>query len=368
MEHYEMRLLADYVGGALAADTWVRPTPLAVGGELERDERGEVVYAEIFSPVTLGGDDECLKKVVLVADGQEVPYIHLSGILRNVMAPPKDRIWAGKLYSFGTPGSSNPLLNTTIKYRQNITVACLCGAADAAPAPASPITVAYRIRLWGYVYKESELAAVFGSMVFPAYAIERTRNRTLVLTKAPIIVNGDSWLTLPGGKDQSVPKVSPFVRYAYNVGVTGGLGGDYPFRFGTGNVLEEDENMYWEFDDKDALIIEGLGIKADMEGVGAPNTLASVGLRIDGDYHPKGPTTATSLFPTTLGINERNYGHLAPYAPVAHPYFAAIPKLAKPLMIWNEIGMVVIRDDTTGNVIARDACVALTGVRIEMRG
>ena len=136
MEHYELRLLADYVGGALAADTWVRPTPLAVGGELERDERGEVVYAEIFSPVTLGGNDECLKKVVLVADGQEVPFIHLSGILRNVMAPPKDRTWAGKLYSFGSPGSSNPLLNSTVKYRHDITVACLVGAADAAPAPA----------------------------------------------------------------------------------------------------------------------------------------------------------------------------------------------------------------------------------------
>ncbi len=368
MEHYELRLLADYVGGALAADTWVRPTPLAVGGELERDERGEVVYAEIFSPVTLGGDDECLKKVVLVADGLEVPYVHLSGILRNVMAPPKDRTWAGKLYSFGTPGSRNPLLNTTVKYRHDITVACLVGAADAAPAPASPITVAYRIRLWGYVYKESELAAVFGTMEFPAYATERTRNRTLVLTKNPIVVNGDTWLTLPGGKDQSVPKINPLVRYAYNVGATDGLGGDYPLRFGTGNVLEEDENMYWEFDEKDAVIIEGLGIKADMEGIGAPNTLARMGVRVDGNYHPKGPTTQTCLFPTTLGINEKNYGHLAPYAPVAHPYFAAIPKLAKTLMVWNEIGMVVIRDDATGAVIARDACVALTGIRIELRG
>ena len=368
MEHYELRLLADYVGGALAANTWVRPTPLAVGGELETDERGEVVYAEIFSPVTLLGADEALKKVVIVADGQEVPYVHLSGIRRNVMAPPKDRIWAGRLYSFGTPGSSNPLLNTTIKYKQNITVNCLCGAAAVAPAPASPITVAYRVRLWGYVYKTSELPNVFGTMGFPAYVTERTRNRTLVLSKSPIVVNGDSWLTLPGGKDQSIPKLNTFVRYAYNLVATDIQQGDYQFRFGTGGVLEEDENMYWEFDDKDALIIEGLGVKADMLGVGAPISLARTGLRIDGDYHPKGPTTRTSMFPTTLGINELNYGHLAPYAPVAHPYFAAIPKLAKTLMIWNEIGMVIIRDDGTAAVAINDACVALTGTRIELRG
>jgi len=367
MEHYEMRLLCDYAGGALAADSWVRPTPLAVGGELETNERGEVVFAEIYSPVTLAGDDEALKKVVIVADGHEVPYVHLSGIRRNVMAPPKDRIWGSKLYSFGTPGSSNPLLNTTIKYKQNITVNCLCGPAAAAPAPASPITVAYRVRLWGYVYKESELPNVFGTMVFPAYATERTRNRTLVLSKGPIPVSGDSWLTLPGGRDQSIPKLNPFIRYAYNLLATDGMQGDYQFRFQTGNVFEEDENLYWEFDDKDALIIEGIGVKADMLGTGIC-TIARTGLRIDGDYHPKGPTTRLSMFPTTLGINEQNYGHLAPYAPVAHPYYAAIPKLAKTLMIWNEIGMVVIRDDGTAAVAINDACVALSGIRIEMRG
>lgn len=367
MEHYELRLLADYVGGALAADTWVRPTPLVVGGELESDERGEVVYAEIFSPVTLGNDDEALKKVVIVADGQEVPYVHLSGIRRNVMAPPKDRIWAGRLYSFGTPGSSNPLLNTTIKYKQNITVNCLAGPAGAAPAPASPITMAYRVRLWGYVYKTSELAGVFGTMVFPAYAHEKTRNRTLVLTKKSIIVNGDSWLTLPGGRDQSIPKLNPFVRYAYNLVATDALAGDYQFRFGTGGVLEEDENLYWEFDDKDALIVVGLGVKADIQGTGLC-TIARAGMRIDGDYHPKGPTTRLSMFPTTLGINELNYGHLAPYAPVAHPYYDAIPRLSKILMVWNEIGMVVIRDDGTGAVAINDVCIAVTGTRIEMRG
>ena len=52
MEHYELRLLADYLQpAAQAANTWARPTPLAVGGELEQDERGEIVFADRKSVV-----------------------------------------------------------------------------------------------------------------------------------------------------------------------------------------------------------------------------------------------------------------------------------------------------------------------------
>ena len=200
-------------------------------------------------------------------------------------------------------------------------------------------------------------------MIFPAYLTERSRGRTLTLSKNPIAVNKDSWLTLPGGKDQSIPKINPFIQFAYNLLATDGMQGDYQLRFQTGNVNTAEENMYWEFDEKDALLVEGLGIKAD-----AAADLARTGFRIDGDYHPKGPTTRNSLFPTTLGINELNFGHLAPFAPVAHPYYAPIPRLDKPYLGWNEIGMVVIRDDGTAAVIINGVCVAVTGIRIEMRG
>ncbi|GAH62852.1 unnamed protein product, partial [marine sediment metagenome] len=166
MEHYEMRCLCDAfrdqgVLGNQAADTWWRPTPAAVFGELAADERAEIVYAEIWSPVT-GVDDEALKKVVLVIDGEETGrYISLCGVRSAVMAPPKDRIFGSRLYSFGTPldvtqAIQNPLFNTTPKVKQNVTVATLAGPASGVP-PESPITVDYRIRLWGKVYKNSEL-------------------------------------------------------------------------------------------------------------------------------------------------------------------------------------------------------------------
>ncbi|GAI01229.1 unnamed protein product, partial [marine sediment metagenome] len=125
--------------------------------------------------------EQALKKIIPILDGERYgEYISLSGILSSVMAPPKRSIWGGNLYSFGTPMSNNPLLSTTLKYSESITFECQAGAPQ--------ITVPYRIRLWGYVYKEAELPRVFGTMLFPASLIDRTRNRTLTLAKAAIPV------------------------------------------------------------------------------------------------------------------------------------------------------------------------------------
>lgn len=382
MEHFELRLLADYLQpAAQAANTWARPTPLAVGGELENNERGEIVYAEIIPPVAAPGlTDEDLRKITIVLDGHEVgEYVSLSGIRTTLMAPSKERIWGGRLYSFGTPHNTEPLRNTTLKYKQNVTVACLAGPNALGITGASQ---AYRIRLWGYVYKADELAAAFngGFMQFPARLIDKARGRIVPINKAAIPITADSWLTLPGGVDQAVPKINPFARYAYNALVTDGLQGDYQFRFTQGGVGEENENLYFDFDEKDALLIEGLGISPSfdtlMPPLGVFPNLSRCGLRIAGDYHPKGPTTRLSLFPTDAAINQLNYGWYPIVVNVAAPVapldvYVAIPKLDRAYLIWNEIGMVVIRD--TGVALAPvpadplGVTVAVTGIRVEMR-
>jgi hypothetical protein len=292
------------------------------------------------------------------------------------MAPPKNRVWAGRLYSFGTPHNTNPLLNTTLKYKQNVTVACLAGPN---PAGITGATQPYRVRLWGYVYRTGELASAFngGMMQFPAYLVDGARRRTLPIVKPAIPINGETWLTLPGGKDQGIPKINPYARYAYNALATDGLQGDYQLRFQTGGVIEEQENMYWEFDDKDALLIQSLGVTANndtlMPPIGVFPNLARTGLRIAGDYHPKGPTTRQSLFPTDGLINQITYGRfdivwnvVFPIAPI--DVYNAIPLLDRPYLIWNEIGHVVIRDN--GAAVPPDplgVTVALTGIRVEMR-
>jgi hypothetical protein len=352
MEHYELRVLADYIHtGIQAANTPAKPTPRDVLGELERDERAEVVFAEIFSPIS-GGGEEALKKIIPVLDGERYgEYVSLSGILSSVMAPPKKSIWAGKLYSFGTPMSNNPLLSTTLKYSQSITFECLAGA--------TPITADYRIRLWGYVFKESELPQVFGTMLFPASLVDRARGRALTLSKAPIPVNGDTWKTLPGGKDQAIPKINPFIRFAYNKKATDGKSGDYQFRYDIGNVDDSDENMYFDFDSLNALLLESIGIRADLAG-----HLVYTGLKIAGDYHPRG------LIPTDWDDNPLHFGLTYPFifnTLPENPFFYAIPKLERPYLIWGEIGMVIVQDDGTA-VAADDLIACITGTRIEMKG
>jgi len=352
MEHYELRLLADYTHtGIQAANTTVRPSPRDVLSELERQERAEVVFAEIFPPID-GGAEEDLKKVILVLDGEKYgEYVSLSGISSSVMAPPKRSIWGGNLYSFGTPMSNNPLLSTTLKYSEHITFECQAGNAQ--------ITGDYRIRLWGYVYKETELPTVFGTMLFPASLVDRARGRTLSLSKTAIPVNGDTWKTLPGGKDQGIPKINPFIRFAYNKVATDGKSGDYQFRYETGNVDDSDENLYFDFSSLNALLVVGLGIRADAAG-----HLAKTALKIAGDYHPKG------LIPTDYADNPLHFGLTYPFIFTAlpeNPFYYAIPKLERPYLIWNEIGMVIVKDDGTA-VAINDLVACITGTRIELKG
>ena len=361
MEHYEMRLLAEYhCTGGQTANTWKRPTPGDVGGELERDERAEVVFAEIFPPFSAPATGEALKKIIPVLDGEKYgEYISLSGELESLMAPPKLSIWGGKLYSFGTPKSNNPLLSTTLKYSHHVTVECLAGV--------TAITADYRVRLWGYVYKVDELPRVFGTMgggipgrpdLF-ALLVDRARGRELPIRKATIggiPVNGDTWRTLPGGKDQSIPKINPLIRYAYNLLATDGKSGDYQFRYQTGNVAESEENLYFDLDSLDAILVEGIGIRPDAAG-----NLAKTALKIAGDYHPKG------LIPTTLTNNPLHFGWAYPFFPNTIPLYYAIPKLESPYLILNEIGALIAQDGGTA-VLADALTAALTGIRIEMKG
>ena len=363
MEHHELRVLADYTHtGSQAVNTPAKPSPRDVLGELQRDERAEVVYAEIWSPVTgAPPSEEELKKIIPVLDGDKYgEYVSLSGIRSSVMAPPKGRIWGAKLYSFGTPMSNNPLLSTTLKYSESITVETLVGATTA-------ITQDYRIRLWGYVYKVAELPRVFGTMgggisgrpdLF-ALLVDKARDRELPIrrdTPGGILVNGDTWNTLPGGKNQSIPKINPFIRYAYNKKATDGMQGDYQFRYDTQNVDDNEENMYFDFNALNALLVVGLGIRPDTAG-----NLAKTALKIAGDYHPKG------LIPTTLTNNPLHFGWAYPFFPDTIPLYYAIPKLERPYLIWNEIGALIVQDDGT-EVSINALITALTGIRIEMKG
>ncbi|GAJ14949.1 unnamed protein product, partial [marine sediment metagenome] len=126
------------------------------------------------------------------------------------------------------------------------------------------------------------------------------------------------------------------------------------------------ENMYFDFGELNALLVESIGIRADAAG-----HLAKTALKIGGDYHPK------RLFPTTYADNPLHFGLVYPFIHPGLPeipFYYAIPKLETRgpdvrggYLIWNEIGMVVVKDEGVA-VAANDLIVALTGIRIQMKG
>lgn len=351
MEHYELRVLGDFfrdasVLGTQAVDTWWKPTPTVGLSELESHEVAEVVFAEIFSPVTGAGVAESLKKIIFVLDGKDISnYVSLSGIRDSVMMAPKSRIWGAQLLAFGAPMSNDPLKSTTLKYVDDITIECLAGVA---------ITQDYRVRLWGYVYKAAELPTVFGATIPNPTIHDWARGRILPIAKPSILVTEDTWGTLSGGKDQALPKIMPFMRYAYNAAVTDAKSGEYEFRYQTAKVGDSDENLYFEFLAKDALWVKGLGVRA-------PANLDYTYLKIAGDNHPKG------RFPTRQLNNPIHFGWAYPMFPSDIPLYYRVPKLDIPLLVWNEKGYVVCQDDGT-QIAINGIIVALTGIRVEMAG
>ena len=357
MEHRELRILWDWTIPLATlphvANTWQRPTPVNGGGELEKDEVAEMVYLEVFPPRTILGVNEALHQIIPIVDGKEYgDYVSISGRYDGLMTPPLNNAWGARIYSFGDPVSNNPLRNTTLKYKTDLSFAFLAGATN--------ITQQYRLRAWGYIYKEGELARDFGTMAFPVSIRDSARNRVLTINKSPIAVSRSTWLTLPGGKDQGPPKINPFIRFAYNALVTDGIQGEYPLRYNQLQVTLKEEDMYFDFDSMDALLVEGLGVRS-------PANLAWTYLQISGDVHPKGRTVAQPGFPTQQFNNPLHFGHLFPLFATDFPAFRAIPRLDRPYLIWNERGYVAIRD--AGAVVAAGAAmVALSGIRIELRG
>lgn len=278
-EHYELQVLGDWLHtGAQAANTWWTPTPQAGLGELEAHEVGEVVFLEVFSPVTGGGAEESLKKIVLILDGKSYhAYVSVSGIRASVMFPPKVHIMGRELVALGVPmvnavrNAAPMLVGICPKFRRTLTIEALAGGA---------ITQDYRIRAWGYRYEAADLPRVVGRVGGPFEVRDQQRGRALVVDYPVIDVAEETWGQLPGGQDQKVPKINPLLRYAYNAVATT-VNTPYQFRYETGNVADRDENLYFPYDIEDRhLIVKGIGVRA-------PANLARTYMDVDGSPHPK---------------------------------------------------------------------------------
>jgi hypothetical protein len=350
-------LIADFTraAAALAAGASFNFT----ASKLETDEVAEIEYLEIFSPL-LGVGIEDLRSVIPVIDGHALEeYVHLNGRYDYNMAPPRLHQMAGPsplqsqshVFSFGTPGVEDPLLNTTLKVKDTLSVRLVAGTAAT--------TQQIRVRAWGYLYKgEDTIKSLYGDSVYGASAdmYDYNRGKHLAVEKAEVPITRDNWDMLVGGTRQNSPQVMPFVRWGYNLLATT-ANELYDFDYDSGRVANSYENMYFDFDENDALFVSGIGVRN-------PSTLRYLGLKIGDREYPRGGGDET-MFRVDFNNNPMHFGQGTPMFPAAFPIFMPIPELPLKYLIHNEKGRLVVQDDGTA-VALNTIIAAIKGVKVDL--
>jgi len=346
-EHFEKRIVEfKHTGSQSAGTLWT-----ATEHEIEADEMGEIVYAEVFPPVTSDGTEEVLERWYPVLDGRDYDdYLNLNGTRAPNMAPPELET-QGNIVAFGTPmceavKKRAPMLEGRCpKFKSKVSVKAWAGSGG--------ISADYLIRLHIYVYKKEELPKIAATVPGLGSITDFARGRTIPVGKGAVALSYDNWDKLPGGLMQAVPKINTFMTWATNNKATT-LNQDYEFRVDRENVdpAKPWQNLYFNYEDgNNILIVNGLGSRP-------ADNLAFSALKIAGDHHPKG------MIPTRAHNDPISFGKLRPLVDV--PQYTAIKKFDRAYIVYNEIGVVVIRDDGSAAVAAGDARVAVSAVRIEL--
>lgn len=371
-DRFELDLLYDVQGtGTIVAGNRVNL------GEtrLERDERAEIVYLEIISPVTGPGVVEDLASIIPFIDGRAYlggTNVVIKADYNGSFMPLRQSVfghaldWSFKqlspgnlfgrsLATFGVPRSADSLINTTIKVKETINFVQV-----ASRPGGSNVTQNRRVRAWGYRYKgEAALRRAFGNTYASSTPVlnDPSTNRKIPIPKTPLPVTLDNFTKFAGGQDQDEPTVNPFWRWSQpSTNTTPST--DYSMSFRDGRVASDEENLDFDFDENDALLIERLGIRE------AANLL-DLEVRINDQVRPKG------RFPTRVNENSQHFGLGDPYLPFDTPLWMPIPLLDTPFLIHNEIGVVQIRDDGTAIVAPTSTIngptIGFAGKRIKLK-
>jgi len=347
MKHYERRIIEFRQTATQAAGTVFTPTPF----EIEVDEMGEIVFAEVFPPVTTAGVEEIGERWYPVLDATDYDNFLALNFTRSSLMNPPELNTLKNIVAFGTPlveavRKANPMLEARCPtLKRTVGVKAWAGTGGT--------TAAYRIRLHVYVYRVEELRAI--AAVIPGLAAieDQPRRRRITIAKSAIPLTYENWDKLPGGVRQEKPWINPFMTWAENEKATT-PNVDYSFRavLGTIDPAKPWQELYFNFEDRERLlIVNGIGVRA-------PTNLKDTCLIIDGDEHPR------YRIPTQETNNPIHFGWMSPFAPTDHPYYVPIKRFDIPYIIYDEIGEVVVRDNGT-SVPADQIKVALSGIKIE---
>jgi hypothetical protein len=342
--------------GALAAgNTWMPSTKdarIVDDAALDEDEVAELYSIEVLNPNAEPIDGVWVK----LDDALEVDdEIFANGNWNELMLPPWQRIRHKQVVRFGKPASKNLLESTTLKYKKNCRPIVLAGAGG--------INNDFTIILHSYVYKPAAfgISGVFGTLDGELRIVDMTRNRVLSMTKTDLVgkrVSPDLWDYLPGGRTQNTPKVWPLLRYGWNAKATV-VNKDYLFDYGAAEVSAERRNLWWEPEDNQIIIIEGLGVRPHANS-------HFTALKISGEYMPSSrfytvPTHNPLMFGeanSLLGWNEFFGIPRLPDAQVIMASAIGVPTA------YQEKGGVI--HQTSVAVAANNIIAAVYGKKIEM--
>jgi hypothetical protein len=357
----ELTCLGYWINNAgMLANTQWRPAASAgvISTELDTKEMAEIKFVEVRSPILPDGTPEDLASIYLVLDEEPTQTsINLTGRNDMSMAPPRQHMINGMIIPLGdgiidAMKGPRPLLdNTTLKFRSSARIVCTAGNAA--------ITQPFSVRLWGYKYTERDLLKMLGgNTTMPGQLTinEALRDRTFTVQRPTISINWENWDQLPGGVKQPKPSVMPFMRWAVNAQATT-LNTPYMFRFERGQVAQEEQDLYWNFDQKEkALLIKGIGIRH-----AANLTYAAIVNTAEAKAHPKG------RYLLAANNNPLHFGQATPIINEPYRYFA-IPRFAEAdHLIWKDLAYLAIWDNGQVPVAANSVQVAVNGVVFDLK-
>lgn len=242
---YGLLLEHDHTG-ALAADAVDSSTVETFG----TDEGYQVAEVWIYPPFSGAGALENLT-VQLVVDGESIDLLHL----HSSTYPPylSNSKWIA--IPLGKHNSNNPIENTCLKGKHKLQVKCTGGLGG--------ITGDYKVKLMGDYFKEdAAVTRLLGAMFnpVPATFFDIQRNKSVTINR-PVSCSIETLTEMSGGAlKASMPRVLPYTSFAWNKSATT-ANQEYNYSLDEQNVDKDWEDMKWDLDKTEAILITHLAAK-----------------------------------------------------------------------------------------------------------
>lgn len=332
--------------------------------QLDEQSIAEIAGIELIGPVAVAGTRDKLEYVRLRIDGEEYKHVNLN----EMMASPYSAFEANQSPFFGgTVKVGDDYEALPNSFCHNIGVPMLLGGSpmEAVPkvGPGQKISVEVRapraaeggaaiadkltVRLSVVQCRSDEMFKKLGqhygwlsgdnigqSFVFKDLEENGDIAEFSVDKSVSFSESGkfsmDNWTALYGGLDAKKPYIYPYIRYANNAAATT-TNEEYIFTKTGSKVLHDEQELDWNFDKKEALLLKHIGV--------APhNNHKYTRVNIQGrDSNPYAVTVNTpeNEYPMPLNVDANTQRYHGPAA------------LGRGLIIWNTKGSVSVKDTGT---------------------